>query len=178
MALFGGVGATLGEENYAVAVSDTDGLFLFLRVKRSAKGEYFVFMPLPSDSLVDAHVSYHADGSFHVKTHEKYGAEKFMVEKRQKPDQNFMGTEHMLAQRVGRERGITTRCDPVQYSGVFQISAKELDSDRPVRVSIDLVSEGVRPDLGAGVHVLRRDTYGTVPPFIAISLYEVLAANE
>ena len=97
MALFGG-GATPGEENYAVAVSDADGLFLLLRVKRSAKGEFFVFMPRPSDSLTDAHVSYHDDGLYHVKTHEKYGAEKFMVEQRQKPDQNFKGTEHMLAQ--------------------------------------------------------------------------------
>jgi len=178
MALSGGVRVTLGEENYAVAVNDTEGLFLFLRVKRSAKGEYFVFMPRPSDSLVDAHVSYHADGSYHVKTHEKYGAEKFMVEQRQKPDQNFKGTEHMLAQRVGRERGITSRCDPSQYSGIFQISANELDSDRPVRVSIDLVAEGVRPDLGPGLLVLRRGIYGTASPFIAISLYEAVAAKE
>ena len=178
MALFGGVGAAPREENYAIAVSDTEGLFLFLRVKRSAKGEYFVFMPRPSDSLVDAHVSYHADGAYHVKTHEKYGAEEFMKEQRQRPDHNFFGAEHMLAQRVGRQRGITSRCDPAQYSGVFQISAKELDSDRAVRVSIDLVSEGVRPDLGPGVLVLRRERYGKVSPFVAISLYEVLPANE
>jgi len=177
MALFGG-GATPGEENYAVAVSDADGLFLLLRVKRSAKGEFFVFMPRPSDSLTDAHVSYHDDGLYHVKTHEKYGAERFMKEQRQKPDSNFTGSEHMLAQRVGRERGIASRCDPAQYSDVFQISTGELDSDHIMRVSIDLVSEGATADLGPGALVLRRDRYGTAPPFIAISLYEVLPANR
>ena len=176
MALFGG-GATPGEENYAVAVSDADGLFLLLRVKRSAKGEFFVFMPRPSDSLTDAHVSYHDDGLYHVKTHEKYGAEKSVKEQRQKPDSNFTGSEHMLAQRVGRERGIASRCDPAQYSGVFQISTAELDSDHVMRVSIDLVSEGAIPDLGPGALVLRRERYGTASPFIAVSLYEVLLAN-
>ena len=177
MALFGGVGATPGEENYAVAVSDTDGLFLFLGVRRSVKGEYFVLMPRPSHSLINAHVGYHADGAYHVKTHEAYGTEQFMKEQRQRPDHSFIGSEHMLAQRIGRNRGIAPRCDPAQYSSVFQISAKELDSDRAVRVSIDLVSEGVRPNLEHGALVLRRERYGTASPFIAISLYEVLLAN-
>jgi len=180
MPLLGGVRATPGEENYAVAVSDTDGLFLFLRVKRSAKGEYFVFMPRPSDSRIDAHVSYHEDGKFHVKTHEKYGAEKFMTEQRQRPDCNFIGSEHLLAQRVGRARGIASRCDPAQYTGVFRIAISELDSatGEVVRVSVDLVSDGADPELGPGVLVRRRSQYGRVAPFIAISLYEVVPANE
>ena len=47
---------------YGVAVQD-EGLWLTLWVRRSWKGEFFVFMPRADGS--DAHASYHRDGRFH-----------------------------------------------------------------------------------------------------------------
>jgi len=81
---------------YAIAVRDEGNLFVFMWVKRSMIGEVFAFMPRPHDSSINAHASYHADGRYHVKSHNMDDRNKIMYQKKQKPDQNFIGAEHVL----------------------------------------------------------------------------------
>ena len=61
------------ETRYALAVRDDDGLFVFMwikhSVKRSGMSEFFVMLPRPQDRRIDAHASYHADGTYAIKTH-------------------------------------------------------------------------------------------------------------
>ena len=68
---------------YGVAVQD-EGLWLTLWVRRSWKGEFFVFMPRADGS--DAHASYHRDGRFHHKSEGRSFAKK----KLQRLDQPFV----------------------------------------------------------------------------------------
>jgi hypothetical protein len=67
-----------GEYRYAVAVPDGSDLWLALWVRLSPKGEFFVMTPM-SDRAWDPHTSYHLDGTFHMKSHDR----KMLVQKRQ-----------------------------------------------------------------------------------------------
>src|SRR6267378_2030157 len=53
-----------GLHRYAVAILEGSDLWLTLWVKRSPKGEFFIFYP-----GADVHVSYHLDGTLHMKSH-------------------------------------------------------------------------------------------------------------
>jgi hypothetical protein len=56
-----------GEYRYAVAVREGADLWLTLWVRRSPKGEFFVFLPSAVKGW-NPHASYHLDGTFHSKT--------------------------------------------------------------------------------------------------------------
>ena len=169
-----------GEKTYALAVRDGGCLFVFLWVKRSVKrsgaSEFFAFLPRPHDPCIDAHASYHVDGRFHWKTHEQYGAPKFNCTLKQKPDQNFRGTRHLLSHKIAPRdpRNIGKKCDPNEYSEVFEIPISELRTGKVItRVSADLVSPDHSPNLGPDIRVIRQREYQDAFPFIVLTLYEV-----
>jgi hypothetical protein len=99
-----------------------------------------------------------------------------MMQHRQKPDQYFRGTEHLLAQTLApwHARDIGIPCDPNKYADVFEIPAAELREREVItRVSVDVLSPGHTPDLGPGIRIIRQQIYQDGFPSIAITLYEV-----
>jgi hypothetical protein len=160
---------------YAIAVRDEDNLFVFIWVKRSMIGEVFAFMPRPQDPSINAHASYHADGRYHVKSHNMDDRNKIMYQKKQKPDQNFIGAEHVLEQTItlSNVRSIGMKYNPSEFSDVFEISANELETKMYVRVTSDLVSPGHGPNLVPGARVIQQKECRSYSPYIVFTLYEM-----
>ena len=164
-----------GERQYAIAVRDNGNLFLFLRVRRKSSGDAFVILPRPHDTTINAHASYHADGRYHIKPHGRPGAHKFMYQQKQKPDQSFFGTEHVLEQTItlANVRSIGETCNPSEFADVFEISAHELETKTFVKVTTDLVSRGYSPRLVPGARVIRRKECQVYFPYVVFTLYEM-----
>jgi hypothetical protein len=100
---------------------------------------------------------------------------KQMFQLKQKPDENFEGTEHLLEQTITlpNVRSIGHECDPNKFSEVFEISVSELETRTYVRVTSDVVSPGHGPNLVPGARVIRQKEYRDSFPFIVLTLYEM-----
>jgi len=99
-----------------------------------------------------------------------------MTQHRRKPDQNFVGTAHLLAQRIApwHARDIGMPCDPHKYSEVFEIPVSALREVGVItRVSVDVVSPGYSPNLGPDIRIIRQREYQGAFPCIVVTLYEV-----
>ncbi len=164
-----------GERKCAIAIRDEGNLFLFLWVKRAMVGDVYAFLPRPHDSSINAHVSYHADGRYHIKSHSMAGRNKIMYQQKQKPDQNFIGAEHVLEQTItlANVRSIGMKYNPSEFSDLFEISVHELETKTYVRVTSDLVSPGHGPNLVPGARVIRQKECRSYFPYLVFTLYEM-----
>ena len=163
-------------EKYAVAIRDGACLFLFLWVKRSEAGDFYAFLPRPHDTSINAHASYHADGGYHIKSHDMSNRNRIMCQHKPRPDQNFAGTAHLLDQKIDQEgpRAIGQECDPGAFSEVLEIPVAELGTGQlNTHVSADLVSHGHGPNLVPNARVIRQRVYRDSVPFIVLTLYEM-----
>jgi len=79
-----------GEHRYAVALRNSEDLWLTLWVRRSPKGDVYVFLPR-ADRRWNPHASYHRDGTVHSKSFDH----KFFPRKRKPLTGAFKGTEHL-----------------------------------------------------------------------------------
>ncbi|MBI3860072.1 MAG: hypothetical protein HY296_07560 [Thaumarchaeota archaeon] len=152
---------------YAVAVRDDPYLWLVLWVRRSVKGEYFVFLPL-NDPDWDPHTSYHRDGLLHHKSYDK----KLFVSKKQLPDARFRGTEQMLIRPFELEmiRAAKVLCNPSQFTGVFEIPG-DLIRQRGCGVAIDL-TEGNGPPLAQPrAEIIKQMRFSHAVPEVLLTLW-------
>ena len=163
------------EKKYAVAVRDGALLLLFLWVKRSVAGDFYAFLHRPHDTSINAHASYHTDGRYHVKSHDMSSRNKIMRQLKQKPDQNFSGTENLLEQTItlANVRSIGDDCDPNRFSEVFEIDASQLETQTFIRVTADLVSHGHGPNLVPNARIVRQSKFRNSSPFLVLTLYEM-----
>jgi hypothetical protein len=165
------------EKRYAIAVRDEACLFLFMWVRwveRQKCGEFFAFLPRPHDTSINAHASYHADGGYHIKSHDMSNRNRIMRQLKQRPDQKFVGTAHLLDQRIDQQgpRAIGQNCSPGVFSEIFEIPVAELGTgELNKHVSADLVSQGHGPNLVPNARVIRQREYEDVFPFIVFTLY-------
>jgi hypothetical protein len=125
------------EYRYAVAIREGDKLWVTLRVRRSAKGEFFVCVPR-ADGKWDPHVSYHSSGACPNKSYNK----KYMERKLQPLTVKFIGTEYLI-QWAGHG-GTTTPYEPTHFNGVVEVPHGVL-SPRNGSVLVDLVEPGKEP---------------------------------
>ena len=186
MSVLKGIGtmqAVQPERKYAIAVRDGSNLFLFLHVRRSPGGEYFAVLARP-DRSINAHASYHADGRFHVKTHNMDSRNKIMCCRKQKPDGNFRGAENLLDQSINQAgpRAIGLECDSNKFDAVFEIPLADLGTRTAstrvtvdTHVSIDLVSDSYLPHLVPDARVICQAEYRDFFPYILITLYAMPA---
>jgi len=128
-----------GEHRYAVALRDGADLWLTLWVRRSPKGDVYVFQPR-SDRRWNPHTSYHRDGTLHLKGHDH----KFFVQQRQPLTGSFRGTEHLGAYAGHGGKGIGAVCDPKDFSGVIEVAPGIL-GPKHGNVAVDLVAPGGAP---------------------------------
>src|SRR5438874_2000308 len=124
-----------GEYRFGVAVRDDDKLWLTLWVRRSPKGEFFVFQPR-GDGDWNPHASLHADGTFHLKSHD---FKMLHPQKRQRPD-SIKGSEHLGAYGGHGPKTVGAVCDPSDFAGVFEVPQGIL-GPRNGQVVVDLLSE-------------------------------------
>jgi hypothetical protein len=105
-----------GEQKYAVAIRDGDGLWLTLWVRCSRQGEVFIFLPR-GDRDWDAHASYHLDGRLHQKS---YGHRLGVPIKHQPLTGTFKGIEYLgIYAGHGTRNGAV--CDPAAFDGVVVV---------------------------------------------------------
>lgn len=160
---------------YAVAVQDDPNLWLVLWVKRSLKGDYFVFLAL-NDSKWDPHTSYHRDGGFHHKSYDQ----KVITSRKQIPNAGFQGTEQMLIRPFELEmiRAAKVLCNPSQFTGVFEIPG-DLIRQRGCGVAIDL-TEGNEPPLAQPrAEIIKQMRFSHAVPEVLLTLWrQELGFNE
>src|SRR5438132_13229369 len=106
------------EKMYAVAVRD-GVLFLFLRIRRNAKGEVFAVFPR-GEKRWNPHASYHADGTLHQKSYDR----KYLARKRPEPTAiAFTETVNLLTTGIAVDEllSINDYCDTVTITEVIEI---------------------------------------------------------
>jgi hypothetical protein len=147
-----------GDSTYAVAIRDRSDLWLALWVKRSRKPEYFIFHPT-TDGNWNPHSSLHADGTFHMKSHDR----KMITQQRQ-PPASLKGTEHLGAYGGFGPKSVGAVCDPADFSGVFEAPPRVL-GPRNGTVTVDLIDpdSDMQPHLHPGEEVGRRLFTDSVP---------------
>jgi hypothetical protein len=151
-----------GEHRYAVAVREGVDLWLTLWIRRSSKGDVYVFMPR-GDRQWNPHASYHRDGTLHQKSYDH----KFAVQHRQ-PVSSFSGTEHLGVYAGHGPKAVGAVCDPKNFSGVIEIEPGVLGPMHG-NVAVDLISPGYEPlDLMMSNHtqVVRREFSDAVPHLV------------
>ena len=156
-----------GEHLYGVAVADGSELWLTLWVKRSAKGDVYVFRPC-SDRKWSPHTSYHRDGTFHTKS---YGRIFGSAEQRQPlrdPSRPFRGTEPLGSYGGHGPKTVGARCDPKAFSGVIEIVPGIL-GPRDGMVAVELIEPGLKPMEYPG-KVIAEQVFREVEPWLAITV--------
>jgi hypothetical protein len=162
---------------YAVAVRDSDDLFLVARVHRNKRGEVFVAVPRPGRRGWDPHSSYHADGRYRVKIHGRAPRTYYL----QKPDANFTGTHNMSTLPIAscEPRENHAPCKPETFDDVFEIPVDELRPEEyRTHISVDLIEPGEHPTFHSveafypGARVLRQAIFREAIPWILVTLYD------
>lgn len=154
-----------GETAYAVAVPDGTDLWLALWVKRSAKGEYFIFHPTAVSGW-DPHSSLHIDGTFHMKSYDN----RMLVQKRQAPT-SIKGSEHLGAYAGFSPKSVGAVCHRDDFAGVFEAPAGVL-GPRNGMVTIDLIEpgSGVLP-LEHPIEEVGRRIFTDISPHVLIRIF-------
>jgi hypothetical protein len=151
-----------GEHLYAVAVREESGLWLTTWIRRAAKGDVILMIPR-GDPKLDAHTTYHRDGTFHVKS---YG-HKFGAQKRQPLTPAFQGTENLGAYGGHGPKGVGAICDPAAFSGVVEVPPGVL-GPRDGQVVVDLVEPGCEPL--PWPNVLQQEIFQDIVPWVVIRI--------
>jgi hypothetical protein len=151
------------EYRYAVAARDGVELWLTLWVRRSPKGEVFMFQPR-ADRSWNPHTSYHLDGTLHLKSHDQ---KMLTPQKRQPLTGEFKGAEH-LGMSFGHDpRSIGAVCDPTDFSGIMEVRPG-LVGPKEGGVAVDLVEPGSAPVDLSPVQVVQQEIFRDVAPWIVI----------
>lgn len=153
-----------GEYRYAVAVREGADLWLTLWVRRSPRGEFFVMVPR-GDRGVDAHTSYHLDGTRHMKS----SGNEFLTEKRQALTGDFHGTENLGAHSGHSPKKVGAVCDPAAFSGVVEVPHGVL-GPRHGTVVVDLVEPGCEPLSWPFTHAPRQEVFRDFEPWLVIRI--------
>jgi len=154
-----------GEHRYAVAIDEDSYLWLTLWVKRSRKGEFFVFQPR-GDEDWNPHTSYHLDGTLHMKS---YDRKVLTPQKRQPLTGTFRGSEDLGFFAGHGTRGIGAICDPTAFSGVVRVAPGVL-GPRYGWVKVDLVEPGHEPVEISGSKIITRHVFCDITPFVVITV--------
>lgn len=154
-----------GDYRYAVAIRDKSDLWLTLWVRRSPKGEFFVLYPR-SDRHWQPHISYHHDGTLHIKSYDSKAPSK----KLQPLTSSFQGTEH-LGLFAGHGTGIP--CDPTRFSAVVEVAPGVLGPYEGM-VSVDLVQPGIDPiNPLSSAKMIQREVFRDSDPWVVIRIWSL-----
>jgi hypothetical protein len=154
-----------GQHLYAVAVRNGTELWLTLWVRRSLKGEFFVFQPRADRSSNHPHTSYHLDGTLHVKIH----GLKTRWQRRQPLSGKFSGTEHLGVYGGHGPRTVGAICDPLAFTGIVEV-ANGILGPRDGSVAVDLVEPGCEPIDFSASGIITRRVFRDAVPWVVITV--------
>jgi hypothetical protein len=164
------------ERMFAVAVRDSDDLFLWMRVKRAARTDIYYVLPTgreddPEWKKWDPHGSWHRDGHLHHKSFDQ----KMFAGKRQKPDAEFKGTHQLILRGLASDepRAFGVRCDPTKFSEIVEIPAGILSHKHyETYTSIDVSEPDLQPLLmGGEEEILMQRIFDDAIPHIIVTVY-------
>jgi hypothetical protein len=152
------------EHRYAVAIREGSNLWLTLWVKRSPKGEFFVFVPR-SERKWTPHASYHLDGTHHMKSYDGV-----VVRRQGQPlTGTFKGIEN-LCSFAGHATNLAT-CDSTLFDGVVEVGPGVLGVTGGT-VCIDLVESGCQAVTTLPAHkIVQLQTFTNVEPHVVITIH-------
>jgi hypothetical protein len=150
------------EYRYAVAIRKGGNLWLTLWVKRNNKGEFFSFMPR-ADGRWNPHVSYHLDGTYHSKSHDRP-----MITRQLQPlTGKFSGTVQ-LDGSGGHGTSVGAICDPADFNGVVEVPNGVLGPKNGT-VLVDLIEPGHKPLSHPGT-VIQEKVFRDFLPHVVIRI--------
>lgn len=152
-----------GVKRYAVAVREDGQLWLILWVKRNPKGHFFVMIPRGKGRW-NPHTSYHLDGTFHMKSHNR----AILPKKCQPLTSAFRGNESLGVYGGHFPKSVGAVCDPKAFDGIVEVAPNVL-GPRDGTVVVDLVEPGCEPmpwPVPAAQKVIFRD----VVPWVVIRI--------
>lgn len=149
------------ENRYAVAVRESDVLYLALWIRISPKGEVFIMLPR-GRGLWNPHASYHADGTFHQKSHDKAWSQRKL-----QPLAGFKGAEHLGAYAGYSVKAVGAICVPADYTQVLEIE-KGVLGPRDGSIVIDLVEPGLKPLAVSPMKVIHERTFSEREPNLIV----------
>ena len=158
----------------AVAIRDSGDLFLWIRIRRSVRGEIFYAVPTARQKVENKewnpHGSLHKDGRLHHKSFDK----KLTVRQSQPPGAGFKGSENMILRPIASHepRAFGVLCDSAEFSDVMEIQAGKLSPKKyETYISVDLTEPGGLPSINTsdGLIIDQRSFKDSVP-WIMISV--------
>jgi hypothetical protein len=162
------------ERKFAVAIRDEDDLFLWLRIKRDARGDVYCIIPTgraePEWKRWNPHVSQHRDG--HV--HHKSFWQTIFRRKRQKPDPDFKGTEQLVTRSIASDepRSFGVPCNPDEFSEVMEVPISIISPLKyETHISVDLTEPDGEPIITPGSQIIAQHTFKDSVPWILVTVF-------
>jgi hypothetical protein len=164
---------------HAIAARDAQGLHVVARVARRSSGIYYLIprdakaFQIDSDENWDPHVSYHADGSHHLKS---FGQLALTPMKRQALNSTFSGAVPLFAQssRPGDLHNLPTLSNASAFADVFEIPVDRLSSGDHYTLALDLLEPGAHRPGGPWLEAVLEHSFQDASPWIHATLWRGL----
>jgi len=164
------------ETLHAIAVRDAQGLRLVARVVRRPSGIYYLIprdakaFQIESDKNWDPHVSYHADGSHHIKS---FGQLALTRMKRQPLNSTFSGAEPLFAHsfQPGDLHNLPMLSNASSFVDVFEIPVDRLTASDHYTFALDLLEPGAERLGGPWLEVVLELSFQDASPWIHATLW-------
>ena len=156
---------------YAVVMNDSAEQRMLCRLKRSAAGDVYFFIP-SLDPKANLHVSYHESGQRHLKSYRW----THFVSRLQAPIQSFRGCEALFAMAI--PPGQAPRysiVDPAErFDGFFEIDHKQIPDADHHTLTADLVEPGMSALPGPWEDIVAQRRFDGGFPEILVTLWRGL----
>ena len=167
---------TYEEKMYGIVIVRPDhDRRLFGRIRRSSKGDVYAIWSegQSPDNLRQSwnpHASYHYQGQFHSKSHDR----RTVVRNLQPLNRSFVGNQPIEA--TNADRGASTTLPPVpdHLDDQFEISFDAISGGKNRAITVDIVEPGIAPIRLTGHDtVIAEKVFKDDVPWIVVSLVEV-----
>lgn len=164
---------------HAIGVTDAQGFHLIARVARRATGVYYLIprdaktFGIESNKNWDPHVSYHTDGSHHVKSFGNRAGTRYM---RQPLTSAFAGAEPLSAQsfQPGELHNHPVISDPSEFTNVFEIPIERLSLSEQYTLALDILAPGAERLGGPWQEAVLEHSFKDGVPWIHATLWRGL----
>ena len=154
-----------GEYRYAVAVRESQDLWLTLWVRRSPRGDVYMLVPR-GDRHWNPHTSYRRDGTLHSKSFDR----AFHPQKRQPLSGAFRGTEQLPGYGGFGPKSVGAICNPNDFTGIVEVAPGVLGPRNGV-VVVDLVEPNHNPMPFSDAPLVRQEVFRESVPWIVIRVF-------
>ncbi len=159
---------------YAVAIRD-DQLYLYIRIRRTPKGEIFLVYPTGRSKELNRewnpHTSHHASG----RVHQKAFGHEYMAHDGQKPDSKFTGVKNLVTRPIAASepKAFGIICNPTEFADVFEIPVADISpAKNRTNIAVDVTEPGGTPVTTPGSRIIRNWIIQDTIPWIMVTVFE------